>query len=76
VKGYPVKKYLNKDFLKDLVDRTASTYVQSFLMLEVSDVTNVMSLSGTKAAALAALPAALAVAKAAFVRARSVKKNG
>lgn len=58
-------KFLNRAFLKDLADRTVSTYIQAFLGLELSDMTNLTSLGATKAVALAALPAALAVLKAA-----------
>lgn len=69
-----MKKFLNRAFLVDLADRTASTYVQTFLGLELADLANLTSVGGTKAAALAALPAALAVVKAA-VKAKPVQEH-
>jgi hypothetical protein len=61
-----MNKFLNREFVKDLAERTVSTYVQAFLGLELADITNLTSLGATKAVALAALPAALAVLKAAL----------
>jgi hypothetical protein len=61
-----VNKFLNRAFLKDVADRTVSTYVQAFVGLELSDMTNLTSIGATKAVAIAALPAALAVLKAAL----------
>lgn len=61
-----MNKFLNRAFLKDVADRTVSTYVQAFVGLELSDMTNLTSIGATKAVAIAALPAALAVLKAAL----------
>jgi hypothetical protein len=61
-----VKKFLDIPFLKDVAERTVSTYVQAFLGLELSDMANLTSIGATKAVAIAALPAALAVIKAGF----------
>lgn len=69
-------KFLNKDFLIDLADRTVSTYVQVFIGLELSDLTNLTSVGGTKAAAIAALPAALAVLKVAIKGAATKPESG
>jgi hypothetical protein len=70
-----MRKFLNRAFLTDLADRTLSTYLQAFLGLELSDVTNLTSLGSTKAAALAALPAALAVLKAAIKGAAGAQEH-
>lgn len=66
-----MRKFLNRAFLTDLADRTVSTYLQSFLGLELSNVANLTSIGATKVAALAALPAALAVLKAAVKGAKA-----
>ncbi|AEW93892.1 MULTISPECIES: holin [Streptomycetaceae] len=50
----------------DLGERTISTYVQAVLGLLLADSTGLMSLGSLRAAAVAALPAALAAVKAAF----------
>lgn len=68
-----MEKYLNREFLRDLAERTGATYVQTFLGLELADVTNLHSFAATQAALLAALPAAFAVAKAAFKARRAAK---
>jgi flagellar basal body-associated protein FliL len=68
-----VEKYLNREFLKDLAERTSATYVQVFVGLELADVTNLHDVAATKAALLSALPAAFAVAKAAFKARRAAK---
>ncbi|MGW7598107.1 hypothetical protein [Streptomyces antimycoticus] len=53
-------------FLYDLAERTVLTYVETFLgLLLASGATDLVDLSAAKAAAVAALPAALAVVKAA-----------
>jgi hypothetical protein len=61
-----VKRFRNRAFLTDLLERTVATYVQTFLGLELSNYANLSDLGATKAAALAAIPAALAVVKAAL----------
>ncbi len=48
-------------FLLDLAERTAATYLESFLGLLLAGT--VTDLSTAKAAAVAAIPAALAIAK-------------
>lgn len=57
---------MNKRFLLDLAERTAATYAQALLGLLLADSTGLISLGAVKAAAVAALPAALAVIKAAL----------
>ncbi|MER7794916.1 holin [Streptomyces sp. NPDC097640] len=53
-------------FLYDLAERTILTYVETFLgLLLASGVTDLVDISTAKAAAIAALPAALAVVKSA-----------
>lgn len=68
-----MQKYLNRDFLKDLAERTVATYVQTFVGLELSNYADFTDLGAARAAALASIPAALAVAKAAFLARRSAK---
>ena len=50
----------------DLVERTAATYAQAFCGLLLADSTNLLDLGSVRAAAVAALPAALAAVKGAF----------
>jgi hypothetical protein len=50
----------------DMVERTAATYLQAFCGLLLADSTNLLDLGSVRAAAVAALPAALAAIKAAF----------
>lgn len=57
---------MNLRFLADLGERTAATYVQAWAGLMLADSTHLLSLGAVKAAAVAALPAALAVIKAAL----------
>ncbi|MFJ6621321.1 holin [Kitasatospora sp. NPDC091335] len=49
----------------DLVERTVATYAAAFLGLLLADGFDLTSISALKAAALAALPAALTVVKGA-----------
>jgi hypothetical protein len=65
---------MNLRFLADLAERTVATYAQAALGLLLADSTGMISISGVKAAAVAALPAALAVVKAAL--AGSVLSSG
>lgn len=53
-------------FLYDLAERTVLTYVEGFLGLLLASGTDLVDLSATKAAAIAALPAALTVVKSAI----------
>lgn len=57
---------MRKTFLIDVGERTAATYVQAFCGLLLADATHLLSLGTLKAAAVAALPAALAVVKGAL----------
>lgn len=52
-------------FLVDLLERTAATYVAVFLGLLLADGADLVSVSAWKAAAVAALPAAVTVVKGA-----------
>ena len=69
-----MKRYLNIEFFKDLAERSVATYLQVLAALMLSDLTSVTSLGAAKAAALSAVPAALAVAKATILGA--ARKNG
>ncbi|MEV8480224.1 hypothetical protein [Streptomyces sp. NPDC051173] len=53
-------------FFLDLVERTAATYIEAFLGLLLAGT--VTDLSTAKAAALSAVPAALAIAKGTLAR--------
>jgi hypothetical protein len=57
---------MNKAFLLDLTERTVATYAQAFAGLLLADSTHLMSLGTVRAAAVAALPAVLAVVKGAL----------
>lgn len=50
-------------FLKDLFERTISTYIQVFLGLLLAGASDTLDVSTLKAAAVSAIPAALAVIK-------------
>lgn len=50
----------------DLLERTAATYIQAFAGLLLASSTGMVSLGSVRAAAIAALPAALAAIKSAF----------
>lgn len=50
----------------DLGERTVMTYLQAVLGLLLADSTGLLSVGSLRAAAVAALPAALAAVKAAF----------
>ncbi|MEV8323325.1 holin [Kitasatospora sp. NPDC056731] len=52
-----------RKFIIDLAERTAATYAVAFLGLLLADGFNLTSIGAFKAAAVAALPAALAVVK-------------
>lgn len=57
---------MNKQFLLDLVERTIATYVQAVLGLLLADSTQLVHIGTVRVAAVAALPAALAVVKGAL----------
>ena len=58
---------MNSTWLRDVIERTAATYVQAFLgLLLVGWTTDTIDLSIVQAAAVAAIPAALAVLKGAI----------
>ncbi|WP_435173315.1 holin [Actinacidiphila sp. bgisy145] len=57
---------MNKRFVLDLIERTAATYVEGVAGLLLANSTGLLDLGADKAAAAAALPAALAVIKAAL----------
>ncbi|MGQ4514208.1 holin [Streptomyces sp. DW26H14] len=57
---------MNKPFLLDLAERTGATYVETFAGLLLADTTHLLTLGDAKAAAVAALPAAFTVIKAAL----------
>lgn len=52
--------------LLDLAERTGLTYVEAFVGLLLADSTHLLDLGSVRAAAVAALPAALAAIKSAF----------
>lgn len=52
-----------RQFILDLAERTAATYVQAFLGLMLADGFDLLSIGELESAALAAIPAALAVVK-------------
>ncbi|MFE6050538.1 holin [Kitasatospora sp. NPDC056446] len=54
-----------RKFIIDLVERTVATYAVAFLGLLLADRFDLASLGALKAAAVAALPAALTVVKGA-----------
>jgi hypothetical protein len=56
----PARKWL------DLGERTVMTYLQAVLGLLLADTTGLISVGSLRAAAVAALPAALAAVKSAF----------
>lgn len=55
-------------FLTDLAERVASTYVVAFLGLLLADGVDLTSIGTIRAAAIAALPAALSVIKGVVAR--------
>jgi hypothetical protein len=57
---------MRKTFLIDLAERTAATYGQALCGLLLADATHMLSLGAVRAAAVAALPAALAIVKGAL----------
>jgi hypothetical protein len=57
---------MNRRFLLDLGERTVATYAQAWAGLLLADSTHLLSLGAARAAAIAALPAALAVIKGAL----------
>ncbi|MEV5510310.1 holin [Streptomyces orinoci] len=59
---------MNKKVLIDIAERTIAAYVTTFLGLILADGFNLTSVSALKAAAIAALPAALSVIKGAIGR--------
>ncbi|MFG2913366.1 holin [Kitasatospora sp. NPDC048298] len=54
-----------RKFILDLVERTVATYAVAFLGLLLADQFDLTSIGSLKAAAVAALPAALTVLKSA-----------
>ncbi|MFE6871503.1 holin [Kitasatospora sp. NPDC057692] len=54
-----------RKFIVDLTERTVATYAAAFLGLLLADTFDLTSISALKAAAVAALPAALSVLKGA-----------
>lgn len=59
---------MNKKMLVDIAERTIAAYVTTFLGLIIADGFDLTSVSALKAAAIAALPAALSVIKGAIGR--------
>lgn len=57
-----------KNWLIDAAERVISTYVQAFLGLVIAAGLDAMSMSTLRAAAVAALPAALSALKAVVAR--------
>jgi hypothetical protein len=58
---------MNKVWIRDVAERTAATYVQAFIGLLLAGwTTDTVDLSLVQAAAVAAVPAALAVVKGAL----------
>ena len=55
-------------WIKDAIERVVSTYVQVFLGLLIAGGTNAINIGTAKAAAIAAIPAALSVLKAILAR--------
>ncbi|MFB7470490.1 holin [Kitasatospora sp. NPDC056184] len=55
-----------RKFIIDLTERTAATYASAFLGLLLADTFDLTSIGALKAAAVAALPAALSVLKGAL----------
>lgn len=55
-------------FVRDLVERVLATYVQAFAGLLIASWSDAVDLSTLRAAAVAAIPAALAVVKAGMAR--------
>lgn len=55
-------------YLIDLAERVGFTYLYAFVSLLLADSTGVLNVDALKAAALAAIPAALAVLKGALAR--------
>lgn len=59
----------NKLWVRDTVERTAATWAQTFLGLLIAGwTTDAIDLAVVQSAAIAAIPAALAVLKAAIAR--------
>lgn len=57
---------MSSKVLADIVERTLAAYVTTFLGLLIADGANLASVSAVKAAAIAAIPAALSVIKGAI----------
>lgn len=55
-------------YLRDLAERTLATYVQAFVGLLVAGWSGALDLGTLRAAAVAAIPAALAVVKGGLAR--------
>lgn len=54
---------MTKEWLKDAAERVLATYLEAFCGLLIASSAGMMSLSSVRAAALAAIPAALSVLK-------------
>jgi Putative lactococcus lactis phage r1t holin len=61
---------MNKLWFRDMLERTVSTYVQTLLGLVIASNAGALDVTRLRAAAIAAIPAALAVIKAAFATAK------
>ncbi|KNB50327.1 holin [Streptomyces caatingaensis] len=59
---------MNKKVLVDIAERTVAAYLTTFIGLLLADGFDLTSVSALKAAAIAALPAALSVIKGALGR--------
>ncbi len=57
---------MSSKVLADIAERTLAAYVTTFLGLLIADGANLASVSAVKAAAIAAIPAALSVIKGAI----------
>ena len=56
----------NRIWIRDTVERTIATYVQAFLGLVIASAATDITIGTVQAAAVSAIPAALAVLKAAI----------
>ena len=54
---------MNSTFLRDTLERTVATYLEALLGLIIANGAGLVTLDGVKSAAIAAIPAALAVLK-------------
>lgn len=61
---------MSTKFFKDLTERVVSTYLQAFIGLLIAAWSPAIDLGSAKAAAIAAIPAALSVAKGLLAKLR------